>query len=145
MEKHLKSLSIKLIALSFVFSPGILTSCVERGKPIKKQQKQAKKGKIAHYICPNGHEGSDQQGKCVDCNAVLLHNEAYHGLNIPQNAVHDPFNSVATPNNSKPAPAQNKYGDYHYICPNGHPGGAATNQNCMTCGTKLTHNKLYHR
>lgn len=128
----------------------ITTSCVERGKPIDKKEtkqtnnKAGKSREIAHYICPNGHEGSDKQGKCNDCKATLLHNQAYHGLNIPKTGVQDPFNSNATKNQA-PSPAQNTYGDYHYICPNGHPGGSGSAGKCATCDAKLEHNQNYHR
>lgn len=125
----------------------MLTSCIERGKSVEKkqnQQEKPKKSKIAHYLCPNGHEGADQQGKCLECNAVLVHNQAYHGLNIPKDGIKDPF-SNSNNKNTASSPAQNKYGDYHYICPNGHPGGAGTAIECLACNTKLVHNQNYHK
>lgn len=125
-----------------------LNSCIERGKPVEKKdnkQEKSKKSKIAHYMCPNGHAGADQQGKCTECGAVLIHNQAYHGLNIPQNGINDPFGGSNNSNTSNPAPAQNQYGDYHYICPNGHPGGSGTAGECATCSAKLTHNQNYHK
>lgn len=137
----------KILMLSTLFL--LLISCVERGKPVDKKEtkqtnKTSKSKKIAHYTCPNGHEGSDKQGKCNECQETLVHNQAYHGLNIPKTGVQDPFNSNAT-NNKAPSPAQNKYGDYHYTCPNGHPGGSGSAGKCVTCDAKLEHNQNYHK
>ena len=127
----------------------VITSCVERGKPIQKEETttiDANKKKVAHYTCPNGHKGADKQGRCVECNAILVHNQGYHGNNlaIPKPALQDPFSNVPAPN-STPSPAQNAYGDYHYTCPNGHAGGSGTAGNCSSCGATLTHNQLYHK
>ncbi len=129
-----------------------LNGCVERGKPIKKEvneqsaKKDAKEGtkKIEHYICQNGHKGSHKQGVCPECNIAYTHNQAYHGLNIPKDALKDPFKQ-GTPTTTSASPAQNAYGDYHYICPNGHSGGSGTAGNCSSCNAKLTHNQLYHK
>ena len=126
-----------------------LVSCVERGKPIDKtenteQNKQNKVAKLEHYICQNGHKGSDKQGICPECNVAYTHNQAFHGLSIPQNSLKDPFQENAS-SNSVNNPAQNAYGDFHYTCPNGHTGGSGTAGNCASCGTKLAHNQLYHR
>ena len=127
----------------------ILTGCVERGKPIKKENKEQqveKTGvkKIKHYICKNGHEGSDEQGVCTKCNIAFIHNQAYHGLSIPKDAIKDPF-QTNTNSSTNSTPAQNIHGDYHYICPNGHAGGSGSAGTCTTCAAKLIHNQLYHK
>ena len=127
-----------------------LSSCVERGKPIEKEEvvteTNTKKKKIDHYTCPKGHKGSDNQGTCSECNSVLVHNQAYHGNNlaVPQPTLKDPFDNSGNATNT-PSPAQNAYGDYHYICPNGHAGGTAAGGNCTSCEAKLIHNQLYHK
>ncbi len=134
-----------LIVFLFFF---LCISCIERGKPTEKEstkriEKNGQK-KLAHYICPNGHAGSDKQGICPECNTAYQHNQAFHGLNIPQNSLKDPFKS-STGSQTTTSPAQNSYGDYHYICPNGHAGGSGSADNCATCNAKLTHNQLYHK
>lgn len=130
-----------------VFCLMFFVSCVEKGKQQNTESKEVvKKSKILHYKCPNGHGGGDTQGKCKECNAVLEHNQAFHGLNIPKEGIKDPFKGGSTNNsNSTPSPAQNRYGDYHYICSKGHPGGSGSAGDCKTCGAKLTHNDLYHK
>ena len=127
----------------------LLFSCVERGKPIEKAQEntnkqQKKTAKLEHYICKNGHKGSDVQGVCPECKVAYTHNQAFHGLSIPQNSLQDPFQKN---NNSNAAntPAQNAYGDYHYTCPNGHAGGSGVAGTCSSCSAKLAHNQNYHR
>ena len=139
----MKYTSLFLVALLFCIS-----ACVERGKPIdeKKEQQTVKTNAklVEHYICNNGHKGSDRSGICPECNTAFVHNQAFHGLNIPQNTIKDPFEN-ATNSNASQAPAQNAFGDYHYICPNGHSGGAASAGSCPTCQAKLTHNQLYHK
>ncbi len=128
----------------------LVTSCVERGKPVKKEdvatESNTKKKKVDHYTCPKGHKGANQQGTCSECNSVLVHNQAFHGNNlaIPKPTLQDPFNASPATNNA-PSPAQNAFGDYHYTCPNGHSGGSGTNGNCTTCNTKLIHNQVYHK
>ena len=126
-----------------------MSSCVERGKPIEKEatttlNKENKTAKIEHYICKNGHKGSDKQGICPECNTAYTHNQAFHGLTIPQNSLKDPFQENNS-SNAASAPAQNAYGDYHYTCPNGHAGGSGTAGTCPSCSAKLAHNQLYHR
>ena len=126
-----------------------ITSCVERGKPVKKESEATKTNTktVSHYTCPNGHKGSDNQGKCPTCGSVYLHNQAYHGapaLNLPQNAIQDPFQKNSNATNT-PSPARNAFGDFHYTCPKGHSGGSGTATNCTTCNTKLAHNQLYHK
>ena len=131
---------------------GMLTfaSCVERGKPIEKVETTTTTNdkSITHYVCPKGHAGSDVQGACPECGSVYLHNQAFHGnggLSIPQPALQDPFNTNSTPANTAPAAAQNAYGDYHYICPNGHPKGAGSASKCTVCDANLVHNQVYHK
>jgi len=137
--------------LAIIVCTVLLSSCVERGKPTKKEDsietsKTASKPKVDHYTCPNGHKGSDKQGICTECNTAYVHNQAFHPSNlaIPKPTLQDPFsNAPASPN--APSPAQNAYGDYHYTCPNGHPGGSGSAVNCTSCDTKLVHNQLYHK
>lgn len=136
--------------LFLLLSICIFSSCVERGKPIQKEEvtteADSKKKKVDHYTCPKGHKGADEQGTCSECNSVLVHNQAFHGNNlaIPQPTLNDPFNTTNT-NTTAPSPAQNAYGDYHYTCPNGHPGGSGAAGNCSDCNTTLVHNQLYHK
>ena len=143
-------MQVKRISLFFFICCCLLiSSCVERGKPIEKKQTtqhndQKKIAKVEHYICQNGHKGSDKQGICPECNVAYTHNQAWHGLSIPQNSLKDPFQENSN-SNAANNPAQNAYGDYHYTCPNGHAGGSGTAGNCASCGTKLAHNQLYHR
>jgi len=127
-------------------------ACVERGKPIEKEETVAStksdKKKVDHYTCPKGHKGADKKGTCSECSSVLVHNAAFHGnsLTIPTPTLKDPFSAGSTaPGNNKTSPAQNAYGDFHYTCPNGHSGGAGSATNCTTCDTKLVHNQLYHK
>ena len=48
------------------------------------------------------------------------------------------------PTPPNPSPAQNAQGVWHYTCPNGHEGGAASATTCADCGATLVHNKAYH-
>ena len=97
--------------------------------------------KIDHYTCPKGHKGSDKEGVCPDCSSPYVHNQAFHGKQI---LTFPPV--VSDTDKNKPAPAQNAYGDYHYICSNGHiEGNSGASGNCPVCSTKLTHNQSYHR
>ena len=138
--------------LFLLLSIFIFISCVERGKPLQKEEvateaeADSKKKQIEHYTCPKGHKGADKQGTCSECNSVLVHNQAFHGNNlaIPQPTLNDPF-STSNTNNAAPSPAQNAYGDYHYTCPNGHSGGSGSADNCTACNAKLVHNQLYHK
>lgn len=123
----------------------ILFSCIKTGKTINegttKATVETDKKMIDHYTCPKGHKGSDKQGVCPVCSSLYEHNQAFHGkqiLTLP------PVGSDA--DNNTPAPAQNAYGDYHYICSSGHiKGGSGSSGNCAVCGTQLTHNQAYHR
>lgn len=97
-------------------------------------------GSVYHYTCPNGCEGGggDSQGACAVCNAALVHNQAYH--NQPAEPANDPFNIQEAPTTS----GQSTAGVFHYICPDGDPGGAADAGACATCGKALVHNQAYH-
>ena len=88
-------------------------------------------GGVKHYICPNGHDGADAQGNCVICGAVLQHNQAFHDQPAQQ-----PTQGAEPP--------QNAAGVWHYICPNGHDGGAGSAVACTQCGATLVHNTAYH-
>jgi len=68
----------------------------------------ASSGGIKHYICPNGHEGSNAQGQCIVCGSTLEHNQEFH--NQPASAQNS---------GSDAEPPQNASGVWHYTCPNG--------------------------
>ncbi len=95
--------------------------------------------RVMHYICPNGHleGGSDAQGTCITCGATLAHNAAWHTQQQATNP--------QTPAPAMQAPAQNAAGVWHYICPNGHAGGAGSATACPDCGATLIHNQAYHQ
>lgn len=80
-----------------------------------------------HFICPNGHEGSGESGKCAECGTDFLHNSSYH-----------------IDEDSKDDPPQNESGDWHFICQDGHKGGAGAPLNCEVCDKVLVHNDAYH-
>lgn len=92
-----------------------------------------------HYICPNGadHGGSANGGACPTCGTALVHNQAYHN-NVQNPAANT---QAQTP---QPGAATNAAGVYHYICPNGDPGGSANGGTCSVCGATLTHNQAFH-
>ncbi len=46
--------------------------------------------------------------------------------------------------NVPPAQSTNAAGVYHYICPNGDPGGSGSSGTCATCGATLIHNQAFH-
>lgn len=93
-----------------------------------------------HYVCPNGDGGgAGAAGACPNCGAQLVHNQAFHdnpAQNTPQ--INNPI-TPQTPTNT----AQNAAGEWHYACPNGHPG-SGTAGSCATCGAQLAHNQAYH-
>jgi hypothetical protein len=105
-----------------------------------------------HYICPNRCKGggSQEQGKCPVCNTDLIHNDAYHNQPQPQSATpaqpaQPQVKDLSVTPPSPPAePAQNARGVWHYICPNGCPGGGGQAIACATCGTQMVHNQAYH-
>ncbi len=94
---------------------------------------------VDHYTCPNGHPGSDFDGTCPICGAALQHNQAWHDQPQSQTAATTP--TTPTPSTE---PDRNADGIWHYICPNGHEGGAGSAVPCPVCGTALVHNDAYH-
>jgi len=115
--------------------------------------------KESHYKCTTaGCTGSgDAQGKCPVCGAELVHNPGFHsaapGATTGTSAVtpgSSPTNPVVVNPSNTPTPAQtpasdkNAKGVYHYTCPKGHEGGAASAGKCAKCGEALTHNQAYH-
>lgn len=100
-----------------------------------------------HYACPNGHEqGSDNLGgTCSECGAAFVHSDAYHA-NQNQTMQFDPsFQPQLTTTPAIQSGSSTAGGVYHYICPNGHEGGAASDgSRCAVCGTALVHNQAYH-
>lgn len=107
-------------------------------------------GSVHHYICPNNCEGSGgaTQVNCPVCGTQYVHNQAYH-TQAPSQGTTDPGATTVTPGAtttpSNPPPAQNAAGVYHYTCPNGCEGGAATAGTCASCGAALAHNSAYHQ
>ena len=126
---------------------------------------------VEHYICPNGHVGSggSGEGSCSQCQALLVHNEAFHsndpvsisptsppinsGAIIPQpsGAVSPVFQNAGGPieaptfgNVPNLEPAKNANGVWHYVCEDGHGGGAGSASACSICGKTLVHNAGYH-
>ena len=88
---------------------------------------------VYHYTCPNGHPGSSSAGMCSECGEPLAHNDAFH--NQPGNE---------TPQIDASGGGMNAAGVYHYVCPAGHAGGAATGGTCPECGQALIHNDAFH-
>lgn len=129
----------------------LCSSCVEMGKPVTKEAEKVdtkSEELVEHFKCPNGHKGSDKQGKCAECDAFFVHNQAYHGkatVNFPPPVINDPNQGNATNANTPPPPAQNAAGAYHYTCPNLHTGGSGTASKCSSCGNQLIHNQDYHK
>ena len=129
---------------------------------------------VEHYICPNGHVGSGgpAAGTCSQCGATLEHNDAFHNtpaasapgspvtaptqqvIPQPSGALSPVFqNAGGAPGlggiagggaGQLPEPAQNAAGVWHYVCPDGHPGGAGSATACSQCGKTLVHNAAYH-
>lgn len=70
--------------------------------------------------------------------------------NQPPQQVIPPTNQPAPPintntvDNSAAANVPNAAGQYHYVCPNGDPGGAGSAGLCPTCNAQLVHNQAYH-
>jgi hypothetical protein len=104
---------------------------------------------VHHYICPNNCEGSggSSQVNCPVCGTQYVHNAAYHNqtATTPTTTSTDPSAGTTPPTNITPPAAQNAAGVYHYTCPNGCDGGAASSGSCATCGTALVHNAAYHQ
>jgi len=67
---------------------------------------------------------------------------------LDQNYQPTPATGAATTTNTNPPgtqePAQNSAGVWHYTCPNGCSGGGGSATACVTCGTTLAHNQVYH-
>ncbi|MEP6647466.1 MAG: hypothetical protein ABJC12_10270 [Saprospiraceae bacterium] len=98
-----------------------------------------------HYICPNHCKGSGSasEGKCPVCGTAYVHNDAFdkgHPVAEPQMRI-DPVTHMAVPTHTE---AQNSKGVYHFICPNGDPGGAGVAGKCAKCGAALVHNQAFH-
>ncbi len=64
--------------------------------------------------------------------------QAYDGADLNTSA------PIATPPGTN-EPPQNADGVWHYICPDGHPGGAGKAGPCPTCSKMLIHNAAYHQ
>lgn len=131
-----------------------LTSC---GNDSSKSKKETTKATVKHYYCANTDcEGTDSQvaGNCPKCNTPYMHNQAFHNSEFLKNGPlkiqsNTPLpNSTTTTNTTtinRPAePAQNDLGIWHYTCPKACPGGAGSPTNCVSCGTLLAHNSIYH-
>lgn len=98
---------------------------------------------VFHYTCPNGHPGSEAAGTCVVCGTELAHNDAYH--NTQQPPQQPPLQTSPAIQNQAAGGGQNAAGVYHYVCPAGHSGGAATGGTCSECGQALVHNDAFHK
>ncbi len=98
---------------------------------------------VFHYICPNGDPGgSGSAGACATCGATLVHNQAFH--DNANTDINSPEINIQQPQIDQPAnAAQNAAGEYHYTCPNGHPGSGSAGA-CATCGATLAHNQAFH-
>jgi hypothetical protein len=107
---------------------------------------------VSHYKCNTAGctGGADGQGKCPVCGADLVHNPAFHnqGAEATGTTPADPISVTPSSGGNtvmpNPPSAQNAQGVYHYTCPKGCSGGAASAGNCATCGGALTHNQAYH-
>lgn len=95
---------------------------------------------VQHYTCPNNCEGSggDTQGTCPVCGTAYNHNQAYHSQSTAAQPTTPP------PSQPQANSGASATGVFHYTCPNGCAGGAATAQACATCGTMLAHNQAFH-
>ncbi|MEO6132424.1 MAG: heavy metal-binding domain-containing protein [Saprospiraceae bacterium] len=97
-----------------------------------------------HFICPNHKDqGGPVEGNCQVCGTAYIHNDAFHkGQPIPEPQMKiDPVTHMAVPTHTE---AQNSRGAYHFICPNGDPGGAGVAGKCSKCGADLVHNQAFH-
>lgn len=62
----------------------------------------------------------------------------------PTTGIQSPLSNPAAPTlPNQSTAAQNAAGEWHYTCPNGHPG-SGTAGNCASCGTALVHNQAFH-
>ncbi len=115
---------------------------------------------IQHYYCANNCEGSggDAAGTCPVCGLEYTHNQAWHnqqnsvstttttttpGEQGPAIGITPPAQGTP-PSQATPEPPQNAAGVWHYICSNGHAGGAGSATTCSECGSTLVHNTAYH-
>lgn len=114
-----------------------------------------------HYVCSDGcGGGSDSHGRCPDCGATLVHNDAYHaqqnsnpspvtsqpqnqGQNNSQQKYPSIFNTPNAPSASTPGRSSGGNG-FHYVCSAGCGGGAQSQGSCPSCGSALVHNDAYH-
>lgn len=141
--------SIKNI-LVILFISTLSFSC----KSDKKEQQKETTNEVAvkHYYCVNNCEGSggDEAGNCSVCNTPYTHNQAFHKGEFLQNGPlkiesNTPLpNTTPAPTTNQIEPTQNALGVYHYTCTNGCAGGAGSAVNCVSCGTLLEHNSVYH-
>jgi len=99
---------------------------------------------VQHFTCPNKCKGSGGpvEGKCPVCGTDYVHNDAFHkGTSLPEPAMKiDPVTKMAVPTHTE---AQNARGEYHFTCPNGHPGAGVAGA-CAKCGKALEHNAAFH-
>jgi hypothetical protein len=110
-------------------------------------------GKVWHFVCADGCEGGhgDSKAPCPVCGKEMAHNQAFHGNNANAANQAPTFtppdgNQALTPQTPPtPEPAQNAAGVWHYTCPNGCAGGAASAGPCASCGSTLAHNSAYHQ
>jgi hypothetical protein len=106
----------------------------------------------AHYTCPEFHPGSggDAAGKCPVCGKDYVHNDVFHQL---EGANATPAKTITVdpnqPSSGQPpiqinqsTPTAGK--GFHFVCPDGHAGGAEAQAKCATCGKDLVHNDGYH-
>ena len=112
---------------------------------------------VWHYICPDGHDGGAGSAQpCAQCGKTLVHNKGYHANQTTPTVTSSPtittgdgesqISSTTLPQIQKPPePAQNTKGVWHYICPDGHEGGAGSAAPCAQCGKTLVHNRAYHQ
>ena len=150
-----------LLTLAFAFSALIFTSCgndeakdaarekIESQTPATTNTPAttANASGVEHYICPNGHVGSGgaAEGTCSQCNAALVHNQAFHdNQNSTQITTTPAGQNTQQPGQTQPEPAQNAAGVWHYTCASGCAGGAGQPGNCAQCGGQLAHNAAYH-
>ncbi len=137
---------MKALPIFLILIFAVTISCKnEKPKTIKKETKIT--ASVKHYICANKCEnsGGDIAGNCPTCKTPYLHNQAWHNKDFLKNApLNVPIFTGEQQTKNTPAPAQNKYGVYHYTCNNRCSGGAGTAAKCTTCGEVLAHNIAYH-
>lgn len=142
---------MKLFKFTLLFIAILSISCKE--KQVKTVNSTKTTQKVQHYICENNCEnsGGEVAGNCPVCKNPYLHNTAYHAnellkggpIKVESNAT-NPTQKTPTPQTNAPTPAKNVNGVYHYTCSNGCNGGSGAADNCVSCGSALVHNQLYH-